>query len=59
MKLPLWDLNPGPCPPHLTSTNTYGMTTMPRVHGNFLLFKGESKADLHFVEIKCHEDALR
>ena len=23
---------------------------MPRVRGNFLLFKGESKADLHFVE---------
>ena len=32
---------------------------MPRVRGNFLLFKGESKVDLHSVGIKCHEDALR
>ena len=33
VKLPLRDLNPGPCPPHPTSIYTCGVTTAPRLHG--------------------------
>ena len=33
VKLPPGDLNPGPYPPHPTSTYTSGMTTTPRVGG--------------------------
>ena len=33
MKLPLGDLNPGLCPPHLISIYICGVTTAPRVCG--------------------------
>ena len=36
MKLPPKDLNPNSCPPHPTSTYTYRVTTVPRVHGGTL-----------------------
>ena len=39
VKLPFGDLNPGPCPPYLTSTYIYRVTTAPKVRsGNFLKF---------------------
>jgi len=36
VKLIHGDLNPGPCPPHLTSIYTCGVTTVPRVCGGML-----------------------
>ena len=33
VKFPPRDLNPGPYPPHLTNTYTYGVTTAPKVCG--------------------------
>ena len=33
VKLPPGDLNPDPCPPHSTSTYTFGVTIVPRVCG--------------------------
>ena len=33
VKLPPRDWNPGPCPPHSTSTYICRMTTTPRVRG--------------------------
>ena len=38
MKLPPGDLNSSPCPPHPTSSYTYGVTTAPRVRGDNKLF---------------------
>ena len=37
VKLPLGDLNSGPCPLHPTNTYTYGVTTTPRVRGGVCL----------------------
>jgi len=37
MKLPPGDLNPGPCPPHPTSTYTCEVTIAPRVCGDDML----------------------
>ena len=33
VKLPLGDLNPGPCPPHSTNTYTCRVTTATKVNG--------------------------
>ena len=33
VKLPLGDLNPGPCPSHPTSIYTYGVTIVPNMCG--------------------------
>ena len=41
MKLPLGDLNPGPFLPHLTSTYTYEVTIIPRVHGGKFVANNE------------------
>ena len=37
VKLPLGDLNPGPCLPHLTSTYTCKVTTAPRVRSGEII----------------------
>ena len=44
VKLPLRDLNLGPCPPHPTSTYICGVTIAPRVCGGVLL--GSNPTDL-------------
>ena len=36
-KLPPRDLNPAPCPLHLTSTYTYGVTIAPRMCGGNII----------------------
>ena len=36
VKLPLGDLNPGPYPPHPTSTYTYRVTISSRIYGDIL-----------------------
>ena len=38
VKLPPRDLNPGPCPPHPTSTYTCGVTIAPRVCGGTIAY---------------------
>ena len=38
VKLPHGDFNPGPYPPHPTSTYTYGVTIAPRVCGGIYIY---------------------
>ena len=70
VKLPPGDLNPGPCPPHPTSTYTCGVTIAPRVCGgnsngltceNPLTFSnsGSSTVVLTVHGLSCNDRLLR
>ena len=60
IKLPLGDLNPGPCPPHHISTYTCGMNIALKVRGgiptiNIFLNKQTFYMHVTIMKIKNHK----